>query len=55
MSRTKRTAAETPSKRFRDVLYNLWLQDIDGYEEFEDYYEDRMEKLIRHYKSKINK
>lgn len=54
MSRSKRAAAETPSKRFRDILYNLWLQDEDGHVVFDDYYADRMEKLIVHYKKKIN-
>lgn len=49
MSRTKQIPKESPARRFRAVLYHLWEKDNDGFEEFNDYYNDRMEKLIDHY------
>ena len=44
---------KTPSKRLRGVMYILWEQDKKGYERFEDYYMNEMDKIIEHFKSKI--
>ena len=44
---------KTPSKRFRAVLFVNWKQNNKGYEEFKDFYSHEMEKIITHYKSKL--
>jgi len=43
-----------PSQRLRAVLYRLWEQKNEGYEFFNDYYLGRMEKLINHFKDKLD-
>jgi len=43
-----------PSQRLRGVMYRLWEQTPEGYDSFNDYYNSRMEKLINHYKAKID-
>ena len=53
MSRSKPVKEESPSKKLRDVFYTIWLQDPEGYEEFDDYYDIKMHKLIDHYKRLI--
>jgi len=42
-----------PSQRLRAVLYRLWEQKPEGYEISEDYYRAKMEKLINHFKNKL--
>lgn len=44
---------KTPSQRLRAVFYKLFSQDNKGYSGFQSYYEGEMEKLIDHFKSKI--
>jgi hypothetical protein len=53
MSRTKKLQQESPSKRLKNVFYLLWEKDDEKFEEFEDYYASKMEKLITHYKKMI--
>ena len=53
MSLIERTINPSPSKRLRGVFYILWEQDKQGYEEFELYYNDKLEKVIGHYKQLI--
>ena len=55
MSRTRQLPKETPAKRFRTTLFHLWEKDKDGFEEFDEFYEDRMEKLITYYNKQIKK
>lgn len=55
MSRTRKAVKESPSKRLRDVFFVLWNQDKEGYGEFDEYYDSKMEKLIQHYKKLIKK
>lgn len=55
MSRSREIPKETPSKRFRNVLFHLWEKDKDGFGVFDDYYDDRMEKLIIYYEKKTKK
>jgi len=44
---------KSPSKRLRNVLFVLWKQQkLD--KDFETYYNGIMEKLIDHYKEKLN-
>lgn len=44
---------KTSSQRFRNVLYLIWKQqgEIDG---FPIYYKSEMEKIIDHYKNKLD-
>src|SRR3990172_2026056 len=42
-----------PSQRLRAVLYRLWEQSPEGYKVFNDYYMASMEKLIIHFKNKL--
>jgi uncharacterized protein YeaO (DUF488 family) len=53
MSRSREVKKESPSKRLRDVYFVLYKKDNQGFKEFEDYYNDKMEKLIQHYKKLI--
>lgn len=55
MSRSNPVKPESPSKIFREVLYSLWNQDNDGFDTFDSFYEDRMSKLIKHYRKQIKK
>ena len=43
-----------PSQRLRGVLFRNWEQKNEGYEVFNDYYTSRMEKLINHFKDKLD-
>jgi len=43
-----------PSQRLRAVLYRCWEQKKEGYEAFHDYYNVKMEKLINHFKNKLD-
>ena len=45
---------KSKSQRLQAVLYVMWQQKNEGYEVFDDYYNSRMEKLITHYKSKLD-
>jgi hypothetical protein len=45
---------KTPSQRLRAVLYRLWEQTPEGYEDFNRYYDFRMEQLIKHFKTKLD-
>ena len=44
---------KTKSQRLRSVLYVNFEQDNKGYEVFDDYYNHNMEKLIMHFKNKL--
>lgn len=50
MSRTRKNATRTPSERLRGVFFRHWENDSEDFDEFEVYYEYKMEKLISHYK-----
>ena len=45
---------KTPSKRLRNVLFVLFKQDSEGYDNFSDYYNNKMEKFITHIKGKLD-
>ena len=45
---------KTPSKRLRAVLYRNWEQNKEGYEDFQLYYNFKLEKIITHYKNKLD-
>ena len=44
---------KTPSKRLQAVLYVWWQQKPEGYKVFNDFYMAQMEKLITHFKGKL--
>lgn len=44
---------KTHSQRLRNVLFVGWKQHNEGYTDFKDYYYFKMEKLIEHFKSKL--
>ena len=44
---------KTPAQRLRAVLYRLWEQDKKSYDTFTDFYKASMEKLITHFKDKL--
>jgi hypothetical protein len=45
---------KTKSQRLRGVLYRLWEQSNEGYEVFDDFYNNRMEKLITDIKNRLD-
>jgi len=42
-----------PSQRLRAVLFRLWQQEPEGYKVSNDHYIAHMEKIINHYKNKL--
>ena len=44
---------KSPSQRLRGVLYRLWEQDNEGYNDFNLYYLNKMEKFIEWIKNKL--
>lgn len=45
--------SKSPSKRMRDVLFRLWEQDKQGYEDFELWYRWKMNQMVEHLKAKL--
>jgi len=45
---------KSKSKRLKSVLFVSYKQDNKGYEVFDDYYNFIMEKIIEHYKNKLD-
>ena len=43
-----------PSQRLRAVLYRNWEQNSEKYEDFQLYYNFKLEKIITHYKNKLD-
>jgi len=50
MSMTSKVPVRSPSKELRGVFYKLFTQDDQGFDDFDTYYDSKMEKLINHYK-----
>jgi hypothetical protein len=48
------TEGKSQSQRLRDVLYVLWAQKADPKIDYNTYYRQETEKIIAHYKSKID-
>lgn len=44
---------KTPSQRLRAVLYLNYEQDNKGYKDFGTFYASEMERIIEHYKTKL--
>ena len=53
MSLTKPKVVKSPSQRLKAVYFKLWEQDGEGYDDFEQFYESKMEKLIDYFKKMI--
>jgi hypothetical protein len=47
-------STKTPSQRLRSVLFLNFQQKNNNYLDFRDYYKHEMEKLIDHYKKKLD-
>ncbi len=45
--------SKSQAQRLRSVFYILFKQDNKGYEDFSDYYKHETNKIIEHYKGKI--
>lgn len=45
---------KTQSQRLRNVLYKLYEQNAEGFKDFNGYYYSKTEKIIEHYKEKID-
>jgi hypothetical protein len=48
------TNVKTASQRLRNVFYRIWSNNATGVDKFEDYYKQRMESIIEHYKEQID-
>ena len=53
MGMTSKVPKKTSSQRLRGVFYKIWEQDDEEFEDFDSYYDSKMEKLIKHYKKLI--
>lgn len=42
---------KTQAQRLRNVLYKLWQQEGEG--DFKDFYKERTERIITHYKNQL--
>ncbi len=47
-------SGKTPAQRLRSVLHVNWSQSPEGYDVFNDYYIHHMEKMITHWKNKLD-
>lgn len=45
---------KTPSQRMRGVLYCLYQKNNEGFDTFTRFYDHHMEKILNHYKSKLD-
>lgn len=46
--------SKTPSQRLRGVLWHCFNKEPEGYKTFPSYYENKLEQLINHFKSKLD-
>lgn len=47
-------SGKTPAQRLRGVLYKLFEQDAEGFTDFNMYYAHQMERILNHFKNKID-
>ena len=45
---------KTPGQRLRGVLWHCFNKEPEGYKTFPSYYENKLEQLINHFKSKLD-
>jgi len=48
------TKNRTPSQRLRGILFVLFKEDAKGHDSFDSFYAQHMEKLIQHFKDKLD-
>tara|TARA_B110000259_G_scaffold92019_1_gene106769 strand:- start:3191 stop:3358 length:168 start_codon:yes stop_codon:yes gene_type:complete len=53
MSRTTLKAPESSSKRLRNAYFALYEKDPEEFEDFKSFYDNKMEKLIKHFKKQL--
>lgn len=46
-------SGKTPSQRLRNTLFVAFTQNPDGFKSFDEYYRNKMEAMIEHFKSKL--
>jgi hypothetical protein len=46
--------AKTPSQRLRNILFRIYEQNNEGYNDFNNFYIAKMEQICEHYKNKID-
>lgn len=51
MSRSNPVKPESKSKLLRNAYFGLFEQDNEGFKDFEDYYDSKMDKLITHFRN----
>lgn len=44
---------KTPSKRLRGVFYRMYEKDSEGFNSFQKFYDFQMERVIEHFKNKL--
>ncbi len=49
MSKSNPVKEPSYSQKLRTIFYKLWQKEDEGFVDFEEYYESKMEKLINHY------
>jgi hypothetical protein len=54
MSRTRKPPKKSPSERLRGVYFQLYIKE-KPLVQFEDWYEEKMDMLIEHYKKLLTK
>lgn len=47
-------SAKTPSQRLRAILYLNFQKDNEGFKDFYNYYQHKMEKICDHFKNKLD-
>lgn len=45
---------KSKSQRLRSVLFVAWKSNDEGFKDYENYYANKMENIIEHFKSKIS-
>lgn len=45
---------KTQAQRLRAVLYRNFEQDAEGFQEFKEFYKNKTEQIIQHYKDKLD-
>jgi len=45
---------KTQSQRLRNTLFVLWKQSPEGFREFADYYKFQTDKIIQHFKNRLD-
>ena len=44
---------KSPSQRLRGVLFRIWENDNGGFEQFENFYTNKLETIISHFKNQL--